>query len=98
MENRRARAVLIAAAALVVSSLTATTFGQTPINDLGTGTYLGQYQGGLYPNGNNTVPAAHDAAGLQRAAAIVPRDLDGNPTSGGKYVLLSIGMSNTTQE
>ena len=35
---------------------TRTSVGRTPINDLGTGLYLGQYQGGLYPNGLNTPP------------------------------------------
>src|SRR6266851_3549298 len=36
-----------------------------PLNDLGTGTYLG-FQGGLYPNGSNVRPATHDAAGVHR--------------------------------
>src|SRR6185369_2560868 len=60
--------------------------------------YLGQYQGGLYPNGQNVPPPAHDAAGRTRGLAVTPRAADGTPAIGGKYVLLSIGMSNTTQE
>jgi hypothetical protein len=70
----------------------------TPLNDLGTGLYLGQYQGGLYPNGSNTPPPAHASAGLAAAAGITPRDTSGALAPGGKYVLVSIGMSNTTQE
>jgi PEP-CTERM motif len=70
----------------------------TPINDLGTGLYLNQFQGGLYPNGSNTVPTAHEAAGLQRAAAIQPLNAQGQPDANGKYVMISIGMSNTTDE
>jgi hypothetical protein len=35
---------------------------------------------------------------MQRAAAVVPRDTSGAPDPAGKYVLVSIGMSNTTQE
>ena len=70
----------------------------TPINDLGTGLYLNQFQGGLYQNGSNTVPAAHEAAGLQRAAAIQPLNTQGQPDANGKYVMISIGMSNTTDE
>ena len=66
-----------------------------PLNDL-TGTYLG-FRGRLYPSGNE-MPAAHREAGLDRTAAIVPRNVDGDPSPGGKNVLLSIGMSNTTQE
>jgi len=74
-----------------------TSVGLTPIDDLGTGHYLGQYQGGLYPGGLNTMPAAHATEGAARALAVTPRDLSGNPDAAGRYVLLSIGMSNTTQ-
>jgi len=44
-----------------------------PLVDLGPGqTYKGQ-EGGLYPGGKNTRPAAHDAAGQKKIArAIVP--------------------------
>lgn len=77
---------------------TQTSVGRTPINDLGPGLYLGLFQGGLYPGGLNTPPAAHAAEGAARAAAVIPRDTAGNPSPTGKYVLLSIGMSNTTQE
>src|SRR5438477_8665256 len=68
----------------------------TPINDLGTGLYLGQYQGGLYPGGSNGMPSAHSATGLARAAGVQPLDVNGNPSAGGKSILVSIGMSNTT--
>lgn len=68
-----------------------------PLTDLGTGTYLG-FQGGLYPGGVNTAPAPHDSVGRARARALRPLDANGNEASSGKYVLLSIGMSNTTQE
>jgi len=64
---------------------------------MGTGTYLG-FSGGLYPGGTNRPPGPHAAAGLAHAAAIQPRNVLGAPDPAGKYVLLSIGMSNTTQE
>lgn len=70
---------------------------KVPLNDLRTGCYL-SFQGGLYPNGADTMPSAHLAAGLAAAARIQPLDVNGNPSASGKYVLVSIGMSNTTQE
>ena len=70
---------------------------RVPLTELGAGTYKG-FTGGLYPAGSNLEPAAHSAVGLTRAQGIVPRDTAGTPNAGGKIVLLSIGMSNTTQE
>lgn len=74
-----------------------TSIGETPLTDLGTGTYQG-FQGGLYGGGSNVAPTIHLALGAQRAALVVPRDPAGNPAPNGRIVLLSIGMSNTTQE
>jgi hypothetical protein len=68
------------------------------INDLGTGLYLGQFEGGLYENGSDQMPADHRLAEMQHEAAVQPLDRDGNPSADGKIILLSIGMSNTTQE
>lgn len=74
-----------------------TSVGITPLNDLGVGTYLGA-QGGLYPAGSNLRPAGHDLAGRAIAQGMMPLDGAGNPDPQGAVVLLSIGMSNTTQE
>ncbi len=68
-----------------------------PLDQLGIGSYLG-FSGGLYENGGNAIPPDHLAAGLLRAAQIVPRDSDGRPSPTGRIAMLSIGMSNTTQE
>ena len=78
-------------------SLTVT--GKPPINDLGQGLYLGA-MGGLYPDGANVRPPAHAAAGLQIAQnQIEPRDATGAvDLTNGRIVLISVGMSNTTQE
>ncbi len=68
-----------------------------PLLDLGQQNYF-QFSGGLYGNGSNVVPADHAAEGLRRARRIQPLDVTGAPNPGGKYILLAIGMSNTTQE
>ncbi len=65
-----------------------------PLNDLGPSTYAG-FEGGLYSNGLNSMPAAHLKDGLARAQQITPRDKTGNLSSSGKIVLVTIGMSNT---
>lgn len=80
------------------SNCAGTSTGRVPLNDLGTGHYLGAFQGGLYPGGVNTIPVMHATAGLGKADMIVPRDGAGNPSPTGRVVLLSIGLSNTTQE
>jgi hypothetical protein len=70
--------------------------GLVPLTDP-SGEYRGE-KGGLYPEGRNTPPGAHAAAGLKIARGIKPLDADGRPATNGKIVLLSVGMSNTTQE
>ncbi len=69
----------------------------TPLIDLGTGKYHG-YQGGLYPGGKNAPSKAYLKKGLAYAKLVKPRDASGKAASDGKVVLLSVGMSNTTQE
>lgn len=69
----------------------------TPLDQLGTATYKGE-DGGLYGGGRNDPPAAHLAAALRESAKIVPVGADGRPAADGKIGLLSVGMSNTTQE
>jgi hypothetical protein len=72
--------------------------GGLPLTDLGISSYLNSFQGGLYPNGLNSVPPTHDSVGRVRVGLIQPRATNGVPNAGGKYVVLSIGMSNTSQE
>ena len=75
-----------------------TSVGFVPLNDLGTGTHLGS-QGGLYPDGSNQMPAAHAQAGLAIAQTIQALNNAGQvDVENGRIVLLSIGMSNTSQE
>ncbi len=76
-----------------------------PLTDLGNDVYIrmdGQNTGatgGLYPDGANERPPAHETAGLAQAAQITPLDVEGNPDSAnGKIVMISVGMSNTSSE
>ncbi|HEU0305249.1 MAG TPA: hypothetical protein VFR32_11785 [Gaiellaceae bacterium] len=71
--------------------------GYTPLVDLGKKTYKG-HRGGLYANGRNRPTAAYLKRGLAAAAQVRPRAADGRPAASGSIVVLSIGMSNTTQE
>jgi hypothetical protein len=80
------------------SDCTETSTGRVPLTELGTGLYLGQFQGGLYPGGVNAPPADHQSEGLARAAAIEPLDAAGNPDPNGRIALVSIGMCNTSLE
>jgi hypothetical protein len=82
----------------VTVSCTTTSVGRIPINDLETGFYQG-FQGGLYPSGRRQRPAVHDSAGRALAQQVQPRNSSGSiDLTNGKIVLLSIGMSNATQE
>lgn len=69
----------------------------TPLDELGDGSYKGQ-DGGLYGGGRNEPPAEHGAAARREAERIRPLDAQGRPAAGGKIGLISVGMSNTTQE
>lgn len=68
-----------------------------PLTELSGRDYLG-FEGGLYPEGANEPPADHAAAGAAAAAGIRPLDASGEVHPAGRIVLLSVGMSNTTQE
>ena len=70
-----------------------------PLNDLGPSSYHG-FVGGLYPAGTNNPPPAHAAAALAIATdQIKPLNAAGDFDPGqGRIVMISIGMSNATQE
>jgi len=73
------------------------TTGLVPITEMGEGLYK-QQTGGLYGRGQNVPPESHLKAAQVQTALIRPRDAQGNPSDTGKIVLISQGMSNTTQE
>jgi len=93
-------AVLVPTTPTAVAAVCAENFsGLTPLTDLAPGqTYLGA-PGGLYPGGTNARPAAHTTAGRSIATTQVrPRDAAGTIVSNGLVGMISIGMSNTSQE
>jgi hypothetical protein len=67
-----------------------------PLTDMGDQQYHG-FAGGLYPDGKNERPKAHDLAGQALAAKIQALDEAGKPDANGRIVLLTVGMSNTAQ-
>src|SRR5258706_10986322 len=83
----------------LAADCTVTNLGVAPLNEMGFTTYSNSVVG-LYPNGANTPPPAHESAGLRIATnEIVPLNASGSTdTNNGKIVLLSLGVSNTTQE
>lgn len=106
----RARTICFALALLAVFALlqlprwsasasdcSKTSVGFVPLSDLGHGRYQGK-EGGLYPGGSNVRPELHEEAGVAIARGIHPLNNFGQPDVNGRVVLLSIGMSNTTQE
>jgi hypothetical protein len=68
-----------------------------PLTDMAKSEDYQGFKGGLYPDGSNQRPAAHEAAGLALAKQIQPLDAAGKPNPEGKIVVLSVGMSNTNQ-
>lgn len=74
-----------------------TSKGFIPLTGLGPGIYQG-FEGGLYSGGLNTRPIAHNSAGVNIGWSIRPLNNSGGPDSLGKIVMISIGMSNTSQE
>jgi len=73
-------------------------FGLKPLTEMtASDKYKGE-DGGLYGSGKNEPPDAHQAAAKKETAKIVPLDAEGKPAKDGKIVLVSISMSNATQE
>src|SRR5262249_31501960 len=72
--------------------------GLKPLTEMSANDKYKGEDGGLYGGGKNEPPEAHQAAARKETAQIVPRDGEGKPAKDGKIVLVSISMSNATQE
>jgi hypothetical protein len=72
--------------------------GFKPLTEMtGEDRYKGE-DGGLYGGGSNDPPKSQSAAAKRETSKIKPLDTEGNPAAAGKIVLVSISMSNATQE
>lgn len=75
-----------------------------PLNDLGDQEYVRMeegptgFYGGLYPDGENSRPPQHEAAGLAAASQIEPLNQAGQADAAGRIVMISVGMSNAAME
>jgi hypothetical protein len=72
--------------------------GLKPLSDMSAeDSYHGE-DGGLYGKGKNSPPETHLQLALRAANRVQPLDATGKPAADGKIVLLTHGMSNTTNE
>jgi hypothetical protein len=72
--------------------------GLKPLNEMTAADRHKGEDGGLYGGGTNDPPPALQAAARKQAARVVPLGPDGRPSPDGKIGLVSISMSNATQE
>jgi hypothetical protein len=69
-----------------------------PLTEMSADDRYQDQEGGLYGQGRNTPPDEHRAAALRALAEVAPRDAQGRVDPQGQIVLISISMSNATQE
>ncbi len=69
-----------------------------PLTDMSAEDLYEGENGGLYGGGQNTPPASLALAARAALARIRPLDVSGQPAADGRQVLVSISMSNATQE
>ena len=72
--------------------------GFKPLNEMSAADEYKGEDGGLYGAGQNEPPESLNAAAEVRTAMIRPLNADGNPATDGRIGLVSISMSNATQE
>jgi hypothetical protein len=72
--------------------------GLKPLTEMSADDRYKEQDGGLYGKGKNEPPEGHLAAAMAAAKLIQPLDDQGKPAADGTVVLISLGMSNTTQE
>src|SRR6266850_6529276 len=84
--NRRSLWLLLLAACAQPSAprppanVTAQMFPATPLTDMGSSLYLGQYDGGLFGQGSNVPPPGYDSAERAQGRLLQRLDVNGNPS------------------
>ncbi len=74
------------------------TVGLKPLTEMSANDRYQDEDGGLYGGGNNELPDVLQAAATEKMSKITPRDAQGDPVPSGKIGLISLSMSNATQE
>jgi hypothetical protein len=72
--------------------------GLVPLTEMGADDRYKEQDGGLYGEGRNSPPEDHLQAAMEQASKIEPLNSEGKPAADGRIVLVSISMSNATQE
>jgi hypothetical protein len=72
--------------------------GLTPLTQMTANDKYKGMDGGLYGSGKNGPPEKLLKSAMEASGKIHPLDANGKPATDGRIVLMSIGMSNTTQE
>ena len=72
--------------------------GLKPLTEMSAEDRYLEQDGGLYGKGQNQPPKEHRQAAERELAKIQPLDAAGGPAADGRIVLVSISMSNATQE
>jgi hypothetical protein len=74
------------------------TVGFKPLTEMTAEDRYKSQDGGLYGGGRNEPPEGHQAAARKATARIAPLTAEGKPAPDGKIGLVSLSMSNATQE
>jgi hypothetical protein len=72
--------------------------GLVPLTEMGADDRYKEQDGGLYGEGRNSPPEEHLRAAMEQVSRIKTLNAEGKPAADGRIVMVSISMSNATQE
>src|SRR5688572_33336976 len=90
--------LLLGIAILAVGQSPRESTGLIPLTEMSAKDQYKGEDGGLYGQGRNSPPESHRKAAQAELAKIRPVDAEGKAAKDGRVVLVSISMSNATQE